>query len=267
MRPLVALLLLVGCTPAPEAPQELSELTRYLLREFDDEDPRTLQSGLENLQAILAELDLEGPRSERSFLPDHLQADDLVDLPRPDVPLDGCVPVAVAGRSEHSPDLFGRYTQVVDQSPAEPTASSYARTFVEPQDHACFAEASCERLITANQVRRTNAVYTVDYVLLKDFQWVPMTADGEETGERALLSRAWMDESAVGVNGQNTIVQSFTLDAFLPVDGGTWRYHALYSEADLAVEVDDEITAGTIRLSIDQHFDAHDAAISDEFGG
>lgn len=261
-----AVLLASSCAAPPEAPAELSDLSRYLLRGFDDADPRVLEAGIENLAVLLADVDLDGSRADRGFAPDDLQEEDLSDIPHPDAPVADCLPVALAGRSPHAVQWFGRYGLIVDQSPAEPTAASYERQFLEPDAPECFGELECSLMRTSNQIQRSTAIYTVNYVLLKDFRWVDLHADGEPTGRRALLTRAWMEDSAEGVNGQNTIVQSYTLDAFIEADDETtWRYHALYSQADLAVPVDDDVTAGTIRLSIDNHFAAHDAAIADTF--
>ncbi len=266
--PLAATVVAVtACAPPPEAPAELSDLSRYLVREFDADDERVMAAGIANLEVVLADVDLQAPRADRSFLPADLTDDDVADLDRPDVAIDGCLPVALAGRSEHDVGWFGRFTLVVDQSPAEPSAASYTREFLAPDEPECFGEADCDLMETVNDIRRSNALYTVDFELLKDFRWIDVVHDGEPTGRRALVSRSWIEESAPGVNDQNIIVQTYTLDVFIGAEGGgTWRYHALYSEADLAVEVDDDITAATIRLSIDEHFTAHDAAIAAEFG-
>ena len=49
----LALVLLVGCQPPPEAPTDLSDLSLYLFANFDDEDPLVLQAGVVNLLAFL----------------------------------------------------------------------------------------------------------------------------------------------------------------------------------------------------------------------
>lgn len=265
-RALLAVLLVAGCAPPPEAPEGLSDISRYLIREFDNEDPRVMEAGLANLEAALSVYDLEGPRADRGFDPDDLTEEDVAAIEHPDVPVDGCVPVGLAGGSPHDVQWFGRYTEVSDQSPAEPSAASYARTFLAPEDPACFFEGDCALLNTTNDIRRANIIYTVDFELWKDFRWFDMVVDDEPTGRRALVSRSWLKDSFPGVNGQNTIVQSFTLDVFIGAEGGgTSRYHVLWSEADLATPVDESVTQGTVRLSIDQHFDAHDEAITELF--
>ena len=260
-------LLAQGCAAAPEAPDGMSDLSRFLIREFDNEDPRVMEAGIANLEASLSVFDLEGPRGDRGFDPDDLTEDDVSAIEHPDVPVDGCVPVGLVGGSPHDVEWFGRYTLVTDQSPAEPSAASYARTFLAPEDPDCFGEDDdCPLLNTSNQIRRANILYTVDFELWKDFRWFDVVADDEPTGRRTLISRSWFKESFEGVNGQNTIVQSFTLDVFIGAEGGgTWRYHVLWSEADLATPVEESVTQGTVRLSIDQHFTAHDEAIAELF--
>jgi len=257
---------LAGCTPPPEAPDDLSDLSRYLIREYDNEDPRALQVGIESLEPHLAGLDLTGPRGDRAFLPDDLVDDDLAAITHPDAPLAGCVPVAVAGQSRHEVLWFGELAQIVDQTPGEPSAETYARNFLAPDDPTCFADASCAHMETVNDVRRSNAIYTVEYSMFKDFRWVDVVAEGEPTGRRALLTRSWITEPAVGVNNQNTIVHSYTLDVMIGEDDGTTsRYQVLWSEADLVLDVEDDITAGTLRIAIDQYFVAQDNAIEDAF--
>ena len=59
--PTLCLLLLglTACSPPPEAPTELGELTTYLFANFDDPDPLVLQAGLVNMVAFLEDFEAE----------------------------------------------------------------------------------------------------------------------------------------------------------------------------------------------------------------
>ena len=54
MSPLLVGLLLLGCRKAPpEAPKDLQELSRYLYREWQNDDPEVMAAGMDNLHAFL----------------------------------------------------------------------------------------------------------------------------------------------------------------------------------------------------------------------
>jgi hypothetical protein len=260
-------LLALACRPPPEAPTGLSDLSRYLLREWGAEDPRVLEAGIENLASELAALDLEGERADRSFAPEDLDEADIADMAHPEEPPEDCVPVGVAGMSQWEIGLHGRLQTEVDQTVAEPSASAYARRFVEPEDPDCFPDASCAVLITANDVTRSNPLYTVTMELFKDFRWIDVTSGGAPSGRRAMLARAWIAQSWDGEQGASRIVQSYTMDSWIEAsDGRTWRWQVLWSESEIPGVEDEDIVAGTIRLHIDDLFEETDEAIGNLYG-
>ncbi|MCK6530709.1 hypothetical protein L6R50_25170 [Myxococcota bacterium] len=260
---LAALGLAAGCVPPPDAPEELSDLTRYMYREWDSEDPRVLGIGAGNLEDILLGFDLDGDVDDRAFVQDDLVEDDVDHLVHPDEPVDDCVPIAVAARSRYGIDWHALFAIEVDQRPAEPTATEYERRFLDPEDPECFAEGSCGTLGTENEITRSNILYTVSFVMPKDFAWVEIMKDTEPTGRRAIVARSWLDRSWPSDDGNTDLQQSFTLDVWIEAeDGSTLRYQALWSDTEIPGIDSDEAVQYFTKDGIADALAAGDDAIS-----
>lgn len=263
-RLLIALLVLCGCAPLPEAPTELNDLSRYLYREHANDDPRVMQVGAANMVDFLSTLDLGGERADRSFEPDHLQDEDVADLTRPDRPLDGCLPVAIGGLSRHAIEDHALLMIQPDQTEAEASATFYDRTFPELDDPSCFVDRSCDLLVTSNHAERQNALLKVEFVLLKDFRWVEVLDDEGEHERQAIISRSWFEQEWWGEEGRNALLQSYATDIWIEADDGTTlRYQTLWSESEISLDVTDDAVRATLRLSIDGSFGRADDVIDD----
>ena len=153
-----------------------------------------------------------------------------------------------------------------DQTPIEPASPEvYDRIILEGED--CFASGDCEFLRTENPLIKDNAVMTLEYTLWKDFRWVDLNLpnpsdvpDGETAtndGEKrwALVGTSWMQESAEAEDG-TSILQSYSLEVWIPNDDGALRNMALWSESDSSFS--DDIIASTTRSGIQGIFDAAD---------
>jgi hypothetical protein len=253
---------LAGCAPPPEAPTELSDLSRYLYREYDNEDPRVMQAGARNMFDLLATLDLTGDRSERSFEPEDLRDEDVADLTRPDRPLENCLPLGIGGTSRHRIEDHARLMIQPDQTEAEASATYYDRSFPEVADPSCFLDRECDLLVTVNDAERQNALLTVRFILFKNFRWVEiLDADGDH--ERwAIVARSWFEQEWEGEQGENALLQSYASDLWFEDDAGAvWRYQTLWSESRTTPQADDAIVLGILRSSIDGSFGRADDAI------
>lgn len=269
------LALLAACSP-PEAPEELDALTKYLFAEWDSEDPRVREAGLANLQTFLATqvgptdakgaLTPETPLGERSWTVALLDADDVEGVPRPDRPLSSLIGVSLAFASRWPVDDHARWQAEEDQLPAEPSAERYVRNLPDPGDRACFPDEACEIMETVNDARRANIFIQADFILFKDFRWVPYTDDdGEE--RRAFYSRSWFEESWVGDSGGATLWQSYSVDVFLDRgDGTAWRYQTLWSETEIP-GANEDILRGTVTSGTEGAMQAGDQAIGVRFHG
>lgn len=264
---MLSLVLAIGlgaCNPPPEAPTELNELTRYLFREFEAEDPRVLEAGIANLEDFLLTLDLspEIDIDERSFEIEDLQDEDVGSITRPDRPLENCLNLSVARASTRDVEDFAWMQTQVDQLPVEPTAEDYVREVVDPADPSCFVDGSCDVLRTRNDIRRVNFLMSVNLELWKDFRRVSVVRDGEDTGRQAMIGRSWVAESFPGDNGNTAILQSYTPDIWIDRgDGSSLRYQGLFQESDVGGEVDDNIVLATLKGSIDDALAAGDEGL------
>ncbi len=243
------------------------------LQEFPAQDPVNLAFAARALEADILTYPLDGQLADRSFEPVRLTAEDVAtfeDVPDRDPSL--CLPVAVTHRSPAALDDHVRVQMLADQTPIEPASPEvYDRMILEGED--CFADRGCDFLITENPLIKKNAAMTLDYTLWKDFRWVDMNlpdpADVPE-GEVAvnegdprwgIVGRSWISEETVAEEG-TSILQSYTLEVWVPEDGGsTLRMMGLWSETDSSFG--DDVIAGTTRSGIDGIFEAADEWIED----
>jgi|GEM_PF-673674 len=253
---------LAGCAPPPEAPTELSDLSRYLYREYNHEDPRVMQAGAANMFDFLSTLDLDGERLDRSFEPEDLQEEDVFDIDRPDRPLENCGPISIGGTSRHGIEAHALLMTQPDQTDAEASATFYDRTFPELSDPSCFVNRECDLLVTVNDAERQNALLTVQFTLFKNFRWVEVLDEDGEHDRWAIVARSWFDREWEGAQGENALLQSYASDLWFEDDDGTvWRYQSLWSESRITPEPDPNIVLGVLRASIDGSFDRADNAI------
>ncbi len=265
---MLALPTATGCSPAPEAPTDLSDISRYVMREYDNEDPRVLEGALVNLEAVFDGVDLEGDlRDERTFTPDNLTEEDLAGIETPEGmdPMN-LVPVGVVGLSRQPVANHQAFQRQPNQLPAEPSAERYIRTYLAPDDPECFGtDEGCLLLRTENDIRRVNALMRIDFILLKDFRLVDLDGDGPHEGRRAMVGRSWIATNYFGDNGANELRQSYTQDFFIDrEDGTTLRYQVLQSETLInGSAIEPGIQQAVVRGSIDDSFGAADDAIDE----
>ncbi len=260
MRKILPLLVFaVGCGKPPVAPQELDELTRYLYREWNNEDPEVLSAGLDNLVDFFADVDLDPDEHvlDRSWELTPIKRSDIHDVewPHDRNPAD-TYGVSVARESIWPVEAHAAWQLEDDQLPAEPSAASYSREYPGMDDPSCFPDRSCDLLVTRNQVERQNLLMSLAYQLDKSIRWVEL-ADGGY----AMVARAYVAESTEGESGKSIIWQSYSMDVWLPKGKKSDRYQVLWSEADVA-GASDAIQMGTVKSSTNDHFEATDEAIA-----
>ncbi|MCO4773464.1 MAG: hypothetical protein KDA24_25755 [Deltaproteobacteria bacterium] len=253
---------LAGCEPPPEAPTELSDLSRYLYREYNDEDERVMQAGARNMYDFLSTLDLEGERSDRSFEPEDLQDEDVADITRPDRPLENCLPLGIGGVSRHPIENHALLMIQPDQTEAEASANFYDRSFPETSDPTCFLDRTCDLIVTVNDAERQNLLLKVQFILFKNFRWVEILDEDGEHERWAIVARSWFEQEWEGESGENALLQSYASDLWFENDDGTvWRYQTLWSESRTTPAAEDNVVLGILRTSIDGSFGRADNAI------
>jgi hypothetical protein len=255
--PVSVALLVSACKTPPEAPKELNELSTYLYEEWDNEDPAVMEAGLINLHNFLKNVDLEAGIMDRSWELEPITRAHVSDISYPkDVDPKNTLGVAVSFESEWPIDDHARLQIEKDQLPAEPSAKVYTRTFPDDAKPACFLDQSCDPLVSVNDIERQNLLLSVVMVLYKDFRWI------ETDRGSAVAARSWLEESFEGQNGSSNIVQSYSVDIWLPVGKKVRRYQTLWSESEVA-GASDAATIGTLKSSIDRAMETADEAIEE----
>jgi hypothetical protein len=97
---------------------------------------------------------------------------------------------------------------------------------------------------------------------------VPEGETAQTTGERwALVGRSWISESAEATEGGASIMQSYSVEVWIPQDDAqSLRMMALWSETEFedGGGPGDEAVAGTTRYGIQGIFDAADDWIEEQ---
>jgi len=254
---------LVGCAAPPEAPTDFDGLAAYLYREWGQEDPAAIQAGLNNLSDFLFDVDVSASKVlDRSWQLSALQESDVEGVPRPDRDLSALVGVGVAGASEHHVLEHAQAQVWEDQTPLEPTANFYERTFPDADASPdCFLSRDCEFLVTENQATRQNLLMTVDFELFKTFRWVALDEEGSRYG---LISRSWFADSFEGKNGKTALYQSFSTDVWIEQeDGSTVRLQMVWSESDVGIAASEGTVQSIVKRATDDIFKRSDEAIEE----
>ncbi len=291
---LPALCLTVACKKAPPpADPEFSDALTYTFRTFEGSEADLAFAVRALEEQVYLGMDVSSNNvNDRALAQAELTWDDLADIEHPGRDPELCIPVAVAGLSAYWPSEHARIQMLVDHTPVEPYSPNYfVRDWLEGRD--CWEDIGCQLMRTHNDLVKDNVLMEIPYEFFKDFRWVdlnlpdPSTVEeGEEPvndGQKrwAIVGRSWTTDIYTGETGANSIMQSYTLELWLPrdgggfvrdgsttnVDGGEWttdssgggtlRMLALWSETELGgLDVGDDMVAGTMKAGIDNNFDA-----------
>ena len=258
-RPATLCFLLLGlsaCSPPPEAPTELGELTTYLFANFDDPDPLVMQAGLVNMVTFLedfegeADLGVDSSATDRSWSVPALQEDDWGGAAH----VDGVDPellyaVSVAVRSSYTTDEHTPLIGLADQLPLESSSSArYDRTFLD--DFATWSAAGEGSLRTLNDIDRDNILLTLTYECNKDYRWVTMPDGSLATIGRSWISQSYVNESGAGTSGEDVMDFFSNVEVTLPSGDTSLRYNALWGHVSFVPTVDQTVLENTVRNGI-----------------
>jgi len=236
----------------PEEIEEIHDINTYLFRNFATDEAGVLEPALATLVELLTEFDLEADYRERCFSPDRLTPEDVTDIEHPDRDMDSLLAVALVGSSAFTPAKNAEGVILEDQRPMEPASPElYERTFVDPADPSCFPGRGCDRLQTDNHILRDYLVLTLLYDMPKNFRWAEVGEPG--SGEWAIFARSWVEQEYETDGGSIQLNQSYSMDLFLPRDGGATRYQVLWVE--MFIEgCTDEFILETAAMGINEQF-------------
>ncbi len=248
---------LSACTPPPEAPTDLSDLSLFLFAEFDNEDPLVMQAGVVNMLAFLEGFEADGgDLSVGSAVGDRAWSLPVLDeanwggAPHWDGHLvEDQLPVAVAARSEYGGAAHAELVGLADQTPLESSSSAaYDRTFVTSFDD--WLAGDVDSLETSNEIHRQNILLDLVYTAFKDYRWVELPDDGG----MAVVSRSWITEQYINDNGVDTMDFFSNVELTVPSGDGTLRYNALWGAVIFDPALDETVLVNTARNGIRDGF-------------
>lgn len=242
---------LIACAePSAQDKTDFDGAVHQAFARFHEADDAEAEGWVLAMEAeIDAKIDLANPDVlARSLTPSPLTADDLAGVTVPDrdptlAVANAVVRLSTFPRAEHL-DM----PLMVDQTPVEPQCPEhYVRSFLEGED--CWPDCT---LRTSNDLTKTNLLFTVDYVLPKDFRPVAMS-----DGRTATLARTWTTERNVSADGAAAIEQSESVELWLdrPDGSGALRMMSVWSETVFTeMEPTEDVVIGTVALGTDAIF-------------
>ena len=261
----LAALTLSACTPLPEAPTDLGELSLYMFANFDDEDPLVMVAGTANLLQILEDLEADGdfaPDSEpedRSWTVPILEEENWGGAPHwADTNPWDQLPVALAVRSAYTGDDHAPLVGLADQTPLESESSvTYDRTF--DTDFDCWLAGDCDVVETTNQIHRNSSdVFETNYTAYKDFRWVELPDDGG----MAVVSRSWITERYDDLTRAHHMDFFSNMEVTLPSGDTTLRYNALWGAVVFQPSMDQTMLENLVRDGMEEGFDNTEAHLA-----
>ena len=204
---------------------DLNTLTAYLFREWDNEDPAIMVTGIDDLETIAADFPADSSNyAERSFEGvQALSADDVsdVELSHGYNPSDAGG-VGILYQSAHPLAEHVELFSMVDQTVIEPASPVYERTIVEGGD--CFPAGDCQTMLSENDVQRKNILIDTEHQITKTWRWVEL-----EDGRKAVAGRTWQPALADS-DKEDKIFQNYSVELWIPTDTGTLRFLNTWSE-------------------------------------
>lgn len=291
----------LGCKDAPPANPEFDDAVAFAFSNFDADTDEVAYAVRALEEQVYLSMDVEASSAaDRGLTLSPLTDEHVTGLEHPGRDLSRALPVAVAALSPHDIALHPQVQLLEDHTVVEPYSPTfYERTFLDGE--SCWEQGSCERLSTFNDLIKENALMEVRYNFLKDFRWIdlnlpdPSTApDGEvavNEGEPrwAYIARSWTTEEFSGESDNTHLRQSFTVEMWLPRDGGgfvrdgseinadggewtadstgggTLRVLALWSETEFdGLDIGDDLVIRTTRAGIDKNFKAADDWLTEQ---
>ena len=260
LTPLLAVL--VGCPLPPRGNPEFDDATAFAFLQFDVESEADMAFAMRQLEEQLyLSVDLDAASSgDRALSPAALTDSDLESLEHPDRPAENLRAVTVIRAGTNIPTRHIEYITLADQLPVEPSSQQfYNRVLASGGD--CWPDRSCRFLRTVNDLTKDNdAIGSIRYTLNKDYRWVdlnlpdPDTVDeGEEPvnlGEErlAIAARSWTKESAANEAQDAFIHQGYSIEVWLPRDGGGYLRDSDDENRDGGTWTHDSSAGGILRM-------------------
>lgn len=246
---MILLLPLLACREAEIAPPEIDETTRQLWTQW--EDAEQVEQLIADLVLLTDDLDYEANWQERSYTVTAFPASEVEGIVDHGLDPADTFGLGVVFQSEHPPEKHMDLIRIEDRTIVEASSPNlYTRTFVEG-DPDCMLDRSCDLMRAHNLIRRESFFYgTMTYEMNKDYRWIP-----SENGD-ALVARAYQLAPNEETDNKVLLFQSYTLDIWIPVDGGSRRYNMSWQQTEVgsldAADIEGVLGAGIETLMADQ---------------
>ena len=254
---------------------DFADAARYTFGQFENPEEADLAFAVRRLERELyLTADLEASSTgDRALVVAALRAEDIEGfVETPDVYPEGfdrageeilpgsASPLAVATLSTFEVPQHSLYPTLEDQRLVEPgSPNHYDRSFVQGTE-VCWGDRSCNVLRTENNLTKQNALLQMTYDLSKDYRWVDLNLpdpasipEGEVIindgpARWAIVGRSWNPQSAVGDAGANAIFQSYSIEIWVPRDGGGFIRDGSEENAEGGEWTTDSAGEGTLRM-------------------
>lgn len=266
----LALLLcgLSACTPPPEAPEDLGELTLYLFANFDDPDPAVMQAGMVNMLTFLEEfeeggdLGIDSPATDRAWQLPALEEENWGGADHWDGgSAENQMPVGVAVRSAYPGGDHAELVGLEDQTPLESSSSArYDRTFLTDFDEWLAGDVAL--LQTENSIDRDNILLTLTYTAYKDYRWVEMPDGSQASIARSWTTEEYINEPGAGTANEDRMEFFSNVELTIPSGEGSLRYNCLWGAVVFAPEVDETVLLNTVRNGIQEGYENTEAYLA-----
>lgn len=248
-------LALMGCSKKREpAPDALEEIAAFMFRHWEDE--ATMEGAMQNLAPLL-ETNVDSEEAEDGWELTPLGAEAIEEVPGPDDPaLDALLGAAVAAMSPFPIQDHAATLVLEDQVFSNPANYAfYVREVVEGDPNA-FIAGEAPLIRTQNDIETQNFGVRVPYMLEKDYRWI--SARGIED---AVIGRAWITEPGCSPNGENCLMQSWSIDLFYAQeDGRTLRFTSTWSQIDSPLNsvITEQVRVAALANGMHQVFESSD---------
>jgi hypothetical protein len=227
---------LLACKGPETATAELETVTRSLWTDWAD--PDAMQVHATDLRVHTEGIDYDANWQDRSALVTAFDRSFVDDLVEHDRDPQETVGIGVFYKSPYTIVDHFAHIRIEDRTVMESTAPNlYDRTFIEG-DADCMLSGECEFMRSHNRIRRESFIHgEMTYELIKEWRWVE-TEHGD-----ALCARSYQLEESEEPDNKLLLLQSYSLDVWLPEDNASRRYHLSWQETDSGSVVDaDELT-------------------------
>jgi hypothetical protein len=240
MRPSTLLLLfLAACKSPPQAPAALDDLCSWLFAHALDEDPAAMDAGAAQLSAWMAAHWEETDGGYAISALDQATLDALDGVERHAAELAG---IAVITESAHTVDEVAAAVLTVDLTEIYPAMVTYERTF--HGDHDAFLTGDLALLETEEWIHQE--IDSLIDITADSHSWNQYLFAEADTGP-SLVQRNWLVEPPVLDPAWLAASEQYTLQAFVPREGGHFRLQAMW-----VVYASDAIPTDTgLRLTAD----------------